>query len=137
MATARRSGRSSPSSGWIASRVTLVVGLFLAIVFAQRIWTPRRGMQAANLIEVCGKVPLDAKQYLHLVRIGERLLVLLQSPHGVQRVTEITDAAEVARMLDRLAPAGRSRADRTAQWLLAQSRSAEAALPDSGKDDWR
>ena len=50
-------------------------------------------------VQVCGRVPLAAKQFVHLVRVGERLLVLLESPQGVQRLAEITDPGEIQRLL--------------------------------------
>jgi flagellar biogenesis protein FliO len=51
------------------------------------------------MIQLCGKVPLDAKRSLQLVRVGQRLLVLLESPQGMQRLAEISDPTEVARIL--------------------------------------
>lgn len=56
------------------------------------------------MIQVYGKVALDPKQQLHFVRIGRRLLVLVQGPQGVQHVTEFEDPEEVQRILTHWQP---------------------------------
>lgn len=85
---------------WYAQRVGIGLVIFGALVLvhrilggAQRVTLPR------GAIEVCGKVPFDAKRSLHLVRVGSRLLVLLESAQGIQRLAEITDPGEVQRLL--------------------------------------
>lgn len=85
---------------WWATRLGGGFGLFLAIMIVQKLFVS--GAQAplpAGAIQVCGKVPLDSKQSLHLVLIGQRLLVLLESPHGMQRLAEICDPEEVQRLV--------------------------------------
>lgn len=61
----------------------------------------RRSTSQGNpgVIQVYGKVALDQKQQLHFVRIGQRLIVLVQGPQGVQHVTEFEDPEEVQRIL--------------------------------------
>jgi flagellar biogenesis protein FliO len=77
-----------------------VLAAFCGLLLLQRWLGPRGGGSLpAGMVQVCGKVPLDAKQSLHLVRIGQRLLVLLESPQGMQRLAEITDPDEVRRLL--------------------------------------
>ncbi len=86
---------------WLARRAGVVLAVFAAVVLVQRLLVPRTSVPLPNgAVQVCGKVPLDSKQSLHLVRIGTRLLVLLESPQGMQRMAEITDPDEVRRLLD-------------------------------------
>jgi hypothetical protein len=89
------------STRWLAERTALVLAAFFALVLAQRRWLPRSQPSTCNgLVKVCGKMALDSKQSLHLLRIGQRLLILLESPQGMQCVAEITDAHEVRQLLD-------------------------------------
>lgn len=96
------SREGSPKSGrsllppWDTKRVGIVLAMFAGLMAVQRILTPPVASNLpASAVQVCGKVPLDSKQFVHLVKIGERLLVLLESPQGMQRLAEITDPAEV------------------------------------------
>jgi flagellar biogenesis protein FliO len=92
------------SPRWLAERIGAVVAVFFALVLAQR-WLPRKRQSLLHgRVQVCGKVPLDSNQSLHLVRLGQRLLVLLESPQGMQCVAEITDPSEVRRLLEAEAP---------------------------------
>ena len=86
---------------WDTKRVGIVLAMFGGLMVVQRLLTPRAAATLpAGAIQVCGKVPLDAKQSVHLVKIGERLLVLLESPQGMQRLAEITDPQEIRSLLD-------------------------------------
>lgn len=104
-----RSTRSSVSTvrsaGWIATRVGVVLSLFVGLLIVQRIWFPKSFVPTAEgVVQVYGKVALDKKQQLHFVRVGGRLLVLLQGPQGLQHVTEIDDPEEVQRVLTHWRP---------------------------------
>ena len=84
---------------WILTRLGIAVSMFVGLVWVQRLFGPTTSGISTGAVHVCGKVRLDAKQSLHLVRIGQRLLVLLESPQGMQRLAEITDPDEVERVL--------------------------------------
>ncbi len=102
-------GAANKSPSWIAGRLAIVLMLFFGLIGVQKLFRPgQRSALPAGMIQVCGKVALDSKQSLHLVRIGQRLLVLLESPQGVQRIAEITDPQEVRQLLD---PRGTAPAD--------------------------
>lgn len=83
---------------WIAKRAAAFAIIFVSLVVGQRLFQARRPNGHAA-IELCGKVRMDARQSLHLVRVGQRLLVLHESAQGVQRLAEITDPDEVERLL--------------------------------------
>jgi flagellar biogenesis protein FliO len=82
-----------------AASLGIVLGLFLLVV-----WVVRRGMpkNAALLpseaLEILGRAPLIGKQQVHLVRCGNKVLLLHASPTGVETLTEITDPDEVDRL---------------------------------------
>jgi flagellar biogenesis protein FliO len=96
----RTSSLTNRSPRWIATRACAGLGVFLALILVQRLFVPGKPTAISrDAIEVCGKVPFDAKRTLHLVRVGSRLLVLLESPQGMQRLAEITDPEEVQQLL--------------------------------------
>lgn len=89
------------STRWIAKRTGLVLAVFFALVLVQRRWfSGPRHASFNGLVKVCDKVALDSKRTLLLVQIGQRLLILLESPQGTQCAAEITDPAEVRRFLE-------------------------------------
>ena len=73
-----------------------VVGL---IVVGAR-WLKTRSPAAARglpseVFEVLGRKAIDPRTSVMLARCGSRLLVLSQSPHGLQTLAEITDPVEI------------------------------------------
>ncbi|HEY3393157.1 MAG TPA: flagellar biosynthetic protein FliO [Lacipirellulaceae bacterium] len=84
----------------IASALAIVVGLFL--VFA---WFLRRGARSvastlpADVVCVLGRVPLAARQFADLLHVGNKLVLVASSPAGPATLTEVTDAAEVDRLV--------------------------------------
>ncbi len=105
----------------VGSRLAIVLGVFAAVVLIQRWLTaPRRAGLPSDVIQVCGRVPLNARQRLLLVRVGERMLILLESPQGVGRLAEITDPAEVARLVDRTSAESMAASPSLAGELLSQ-----------------
>jgi flagellar biogenesis protein FliO len=80
--------------------LAIVIGLFLlsaALV--------RRGSKKSNLllpaevVSVLGRVPLTARQFAELVRVGNKLVLVSVTPDGAKPLTEITDAAEIDRLV--------------------------------------
>ncbi|QDT98308.1 FliO/MopB family protein [Gimesia aquarii] len=48
-----------------------------------------------EVMEVLGKRPLDARQTIHFVRCGSRILILGSSPAGLEMLSEVLDPVEV------------------------------------------
>lgn len=77
----------------------LVLGLFLLTV-----WMLRRAMPASmqrlpnEVAEVLGQLPLAGRQQAHLLRLGNKLVLVAVSANGADPLAEITDAAEVDRL---------------------------------------
>ena len=99
--TAPKPAEQSGLPAWLsrAGSLGLVLGLFLLVV-----WAVRRGMpkSAALLpreaLEIMGRAPLVGRQQVHLVRCGNKVLLLSVSATSVETLTEITDADEVERL---------------------------------------
>jgi flagellar biogenesis protein FliO len=82
-----------------AASLGIVLGLFLVIIWAVRRGLPRgAGVLPGDAVEVLGRAPFVGKQHVHLVRCGNKLLLVCVSPGSVQTLTEITDPAEVERL---------------------------------------
>ena len=91
----------SAASSFITGLASLavVLGLFFAVA-----WAMRRGMPAGaaplprQAVEVLGRTALAGRQYAHLVRCGNKILLVHLGPGVAQTLTEITDPAEVDRL---------------------------------------
>lgn len=93
--------------------LTLVLGIYFAFVWVMRKINPagNAGLPA-EVIEVMGQVPFGPKRNLQLVRLGSKLLLLMNSPEGTQPIGEITDSIEVE-YLASLCPGKRKTASRS------------------------
>jgi flagellar biogenesis protein FliO len=99
--TARR--LFSAGSGQVTTMVgslAIVIGLFLMMAwFAKRNMPAGQKWLAPEIVEVLGRAPLAGKQTMHLVRLGPKLLLVSITPQGVQTLSELTEPAEVERLL--------------------------------------
>ncbi|MFK7768913.1 MAG: FliO/MopB family protein [Mariniblastus sp.] len=86
---------SSDTSRMLGS-LALVLGLYFAFVWVMRKINPgaNRGLPS-EVIEVLGQLPFGPRRDLQLVRLGSKLLLLMNSPDGTQPIGEITDPDEV------------------------------------------
>lgn len=77
----------------------IVLGLFLVAA-----WAVRRGMPTASsklpneVVEVLGRTPLAGRQFAHLIRCGNKILLVYLAPGCAETLTEITDPVEVDRL---------------------------------------
>jgi len=82
-----------------AGSLGIVLGLFLLAVWAVRRGMPKHAaLVPRDAVEVLGRAALVGKQQMHLVRCGNKILLLYASPSGVETLTEITDPDEVDRL---------------------------------------
>lgn len=95
-------GRNLKPAGSLATglaSLAVVLGLFLAAA-----WAVRRAMPAASaklpneVVEVLGRTPLTGRQFAHLIRCGNKLLLVHLAPGCAETLTEITDPVEVDRL---------------------------------------
>ena len=84
----------------VVSGLAIVVGIFLLCV-----WVFRRGGRGAvtvlpaDVVSVLGRVPLAAREYADLLRVGNKLVLVARTPTGPIALTEITDPLEVDRLV--------------------------------------
>jgi flagellar biogenesis protein FliO len=87
----------------ILTGLAVAIGAFL--VFA---WVLRRGGRAmggrrgnlpADVVSVLGRVPLAARQFAELLRVGNKLVLVSLTPTGAETLTEVTDPVEVDRLV--------------------------------------
>jgi flagellar biogenesis protein FliO len=82
-----------------AASLGIVLGLFLLVVLVVRRGMPKNAaILPREAVEVLGRAPLVGKQQVHLVRCGNKILLLCASTASVTTLTEITDPAEVDRL---------------------------------------
>lgn len=88
-----------PSFVNAATSLGIVLGLFLMVMWAVRRGMPKGdGLLPREAVEVLGRAPLVGRQQVHLVRCGNKMVLLNVTPTGVETLTEISDPAEVDRL---------------------------------------
>ena len=80
----------------VGGSLAAVLGLFLVIAWCSRRFTPGgSAILPKEAVELLGRTSLAARQQAHLVRIGNKLLLVAISPAGAETLTEITAPTEV------------------------------------------
>jgi flagellar biogenesis protein FliO len=76
------------------------VGLFLALAWLVRRNMPRSArVLPGDVVQLLGRVPLANKQQLHLLRFGNKLVLVSVFNGSAETVSEITDPQEIDRLL--------------------------------------
>jgi flagellar biogenesis protein FliO len=87
----------------VVTALAIVIGAFLVFAWALKRGSKQsrngRGQLPADAVSVLGRVPLAAKQYAELMRVGNKLVLVAMTPSGPTTITEVTDAAEVDRIV--------------------------------------
>ncbi len=104
--TASTRGRSAlvlpkiESFATAGSGLAIVVGLFLVCVWLLRRSGPKpTSPLPSEAVAVLGRVPLAARNFAHLLQVGNKLVLVAMTPEGISPITEITDPLEVQRLL--------------------------------------
>ena len=117
----QRSPGSAQSLLALGGSLAIVVGLFLLVA-----WVMRRGMpKSASLLprealEVLGRAPLAGKHQVHLLRCGNKMLLVSVTAAGVETLTEITDPVEVDRISGLCQQSRRGSSTKAFQQVLSQ-----------------
>jgi flagellar biogenesis protein FliO len=84
----------------VISSLAVVLGLFFVVVWLAKRNSPKgAALLPAEVIEVLGRAPLTPRQQMHVVRFGNKLLLVSLSPAGAEPLAEIDDPVEVERVL--------------------------------------
>ena len=79
--------------------LAVVVGLFLGLIWLLRRGSPKSiRLLSSDVVELLGRSPLAGRQQMHVIRFGNRLLLVAVSPDGAETLAEITDPPEVDRL---------------------------------------
>jgi flagellar biogenesis protein FliO len=103
----RGSTESLPSFGLpVDSIYTTVTSLAVVLgLFLLGAGLVRRGSKKSNgrlpeeVVSVLGRVPLAARQFAELLRVGNKLVLVSMTSSGVEPLAEITDPAEIDRIV--------------------------------------
>lgn len=89
-------GGSDNQTKKVFGSLAVVIGGYLAFVWLMRKFnfSSNRGIPS-EVIEVIGNAPFGPRKNLQLVRLGSKLLLLMNGPEGTHPVGEITDPQEV------------------------------------------
>ena len=91
--------RSAPSLTSLLGGLAIVLGLFFLLAWVMKRGLPKgTAVLPAEVVEVLGRSPLAPRQQMHLLRIGNKLLLVCISAAGAETLTEITDPVEVDRL---------------------------------------
>jgi flagellar biogenesis protein FliO len=83
----------------VASSLAVVLGLFFLVAWAMRRAAPRGSvLLPGEVVEVLGRAALATRGQVHVLRFGNKLLLVSVSPTGVETLAEITDREEVDRL---------------------------------------
>lgn len=91
--------RGVPSIASVLGSLAVVLGLLMLVA-----WMFKRSMPKSTsslppgVVEVLGRAALAPRNYVHLVRVGNKLLLVSVTPAGAETLTEITDPLEVDRL---------------------------------------
>lgn len=109
------------SLGTAGAGLALVVGLFLLCVSLMRRGGPSPTTPLPHdAVAVLGRVPLTPKQYAHLIQVGNKLVLVAISGDRTDTIAEITDPAEVERLLVLCLRGSKQSSTADFQKLLAQ-----------------
>lgn len=97
----KSSARPGPLSAifTVLGSLAVVLGLFIGIAWLMRRGLPNSaGRLPTGVIETLGHAPLAARRQMHVLRFGDKLLLVCVSQNSVDTLAEIADPAEVVRL---------------------------------------
>lgn len=126
------------SGGWMISTLGslgVVIGLILATRWA---WTRYGGgvvTRSTPAVEVLSRTTVAPRNHVLLLRVGGRVLVVGDSSAGLRTLTEITEAEEVAGLLEAVTASRATSVSRGfAQVMSGTNRDYEALAEEEGRD---
>jgi flagellar biogenesis protein FliO len=109
----RSTSQNGPDLKRIFGALAIVLGSYFALVWLLRFVSPTSNTQLPrDVLEVLGKTPFGNKQHLQLVRLGTKLLLLLETPDGIQPIAEVSDPLEAEHLVNLCDPKFKRRTGR-------------------------
>jgi len=106
----------------VGGSLAAVLGAFLLLAWLMRKASPHgSAILPTEVFESLGRAPLANRQQVQLLRCGSKLLLVSITPTGVETLAEITDAAEVDRLVDLCKPNRSQGAAATFRRVLEQT----------------
>lgn len=110
-----------PQVRTVVASLAVVLALFFGVAWVMKKNLPKSaGLLPADVVQVLGRTPLAGRQFVHLVRCGSKLLLVNVTPGGAETLTEITDPAEIDRIVGRCAQGGRHSSTASFQEVFQQ-----------------
>ncbi|HEY2759251.1 MAG TPA: flagellar biosynthetic protein FliO [Pirellulales bacterium] len=105
----------------MAASLAIVLGLFFVITWLMRRTLPNASRKLpSEVVDTLGRTPLAGRQQMHLLRFGNKLLLVCVSPAGVNTLAEISDPAEIDRVISLCGKAESSSANKSFKQILGQ-----------------
>ncbi|HZZ27046.1 MAG TPA: flagellar biosynthetic protein FliO [Pirellulales bacterium] len=117
--------------------LAVVLGLFLGFAWLMRRSLPTSTRRLpSDAVEILGRTPLAGRQQMHLVRFGNKMLLVCVSPTGVDSLAEITDPIEIDRLAGLCAQTETSSATVAFKQIFAQlgREKPQSALSSSNRE---
>jgi len=97
-----------PEVRTVAASLAVVLALFFGVAWLMKKNLPKSaGLLPADVVQVLGRSQLAGRQFVHLVRCGNKLLLVNVTPGSAETLSEITDPLEVDRIVGICAQRGR------------------------------
>lgn len=118
----------SPSSAaqamtTILSALAIVLGAFFLVVWLTRSTNRRRWSPLpSEAVQLLGRTPLAGRQWMQLIRVGNKLVMVSVNGNQVDTITEITDPEEVEQLVSLCHKNQSSQFRQTFQQVLDQHR---------------
>lgn len=104
-----------------AAALAFVVGLFMLLAWAMKRSMPKGSqLLPAEAVRILGRVPLGARQFGHLLQLGNKLVLVNVSQAGVEKLAEIDDREEVMRLLGICSSSGGKGSQREFEEIFGQ-----------------
>ncbi len=99
----------SQSATRMVAALAVVLGAFMVLLWVtKKIQGPSQSIMSKQTLEVLGQKQINKIHSLHLIRLGQRILLISASDSSVTCLSEINDPVEVAQLLNTNSQAGDS-----------------------------
>ncbi len=99
----------SQSATRMVAALAVVLGAFMVLLWVtKKIQGPSQSIMSKQTREVLGQKQINKIHSLHLIRLGQRILLISASDSSVTCLSEINDPVEVAQLLNTNSQAGDS-----------------------------